>query len=55
MVCCKNIDCAPSDGDDSPPRLSEVARGKRIKVMARKKKKTLIDAEIAQVVADAAE
>jgi hypothetical protein len=29
--------------------------GKRIKVMARKKKKTLTDAEIAQAVADAAE
>jgi uncharacterized protein YggE len=35
--------------------MSEVARGKRIKVMARKKKKTLTDAEIAQAVADAAE
>jgi hypothetical protein len=47
--------CAPSDGDNSPPRLSEVARGKRIKIMARKKKKTLTDAEIAQAVADAAD
>jgi hypothetical protein len=27
--------------------MSEVARGKRIKIMARKKKKTLTDAEIA--------
>jgi hypothetical protein len=35
--------------------MSEVARGKRIKVMARKKKKTLTDPEIAQAVADAAE
>jgi hypothetical protein len=35
--------------------MSKVARGKSIKVMARKKKKTLTDAEIAQAVADAAE
>jgi hypothetical protein len=33
--------------------MSEVARGKHIKIMARKKKKTLTDAEIAQAVADA--
>jgi hypothetical protein len=55
MVHCKNAGGAPSDGDNSPPRLSEVARGKRIKIMARKKKKTLTDAEIAQTVADAAD
>jgi hypothetical protein len=55
MVRCKNAGGAPSDGDDSPPRLSEVARGKCIKIMARKKKKTLTDAEIAQAVADAAD
>jgi hypothetical protein len=55
MVRCKNARGAPSDGDESPPRMSEVARGKRINVMARKKKKTLTDAEIAQAVADAAE
>jgi hypothetical protein len=55
MVHCKNAGGAPSDGDDSPPRLSEVARGKHIKIMARKKKKTLTDAEIAQAVADAVE
>jgi hypothetical protein len=35
--------------------MSEVACGKRIKIMARKKKNTLTDAEIAQAVADAAE
>jgi hypothetical protein len=35
--------------------MSEVARGKHIKIMARKKKKTLTDAEIAQAVADAAD
>jgi hypothetical protein len=55
MVRCKNAGGAPSDGDESPPRLSEVARDKGIKVMARKKKKTLTDAEIAQAVVDAAE
>jgi hypothetical protein len=35
--------------------MSEVACGKRIKIMARTKKKTLTDAEIAQAVADAAD
>jgi hypothetical protein len=35
--------------------MSEVARGKRIKIMARKKKKTLTDVEIAQAVADEAD
>jgi hypothetical protein len=55
MVRCKNVGRAPGDGDESPPRLTEVARGKRIKTMARKKKKTLTDAEIAQSVADVAE
>jgi hypothetical protein len=55
MVRCKNASGAPSDGDDSPPRLTEIAHGKRIKTIARKKKKTLTDAEIAQAVADAAE
>jgi hypothetical protein len=53
MVRCKNAGGAPSDGDESPPRLTEVACGKRVKTMARKK--TLTDAEIAQVVADAVE
>jgi hypothetical protein len=55
MVRCKNAGGAPGDGDDSPPRRSEIARGKRVKVLARKKKKTLTEAEIAQAVADAAE
>jgi hypothetical protein len=35
--------------------MSEVARGKRIKIMARKKKKTLTNAEIAQAVVDTAD
>jgi uncharacterized membrane protein YdbT with pleckstrin-like domain len=55
MVRCKNAGGAPGDGDDSPPRRTEIARGKRIKIMAKKKKKTLTEAEIAQAVADAAE
>jgi hypothetical protein len=55
MVRCKNAGGAPSDGDDNPPHVSEVACGKRIKIMARKKKKTLTDAEIAQAMADAAD
>jgi hypothetical protein len=53
MVCCKNTGGAPSDGDESPPRLTEVACGKRKKIAAKKRKSTLIEAEIAQAVADA--
>jgi hypothetical protein len=54
MVCCKNIGGAPSDGDESPPRLTEVARGKHKKTSARKRKRQLTEAEVAQAVADAA-
>jgi hypothetical protein len=46
---------APSDGDDSPPRRTEIARGKRVKIAAKKRKRTLTEAEVAQAVADAAE
>jgi hypothetical protein len=55
MVRCKNAGGAPSDGDDSPPRRTEVARSKRVKIAAKKRKRTLIEAEVAQAVADAAE
>jgi hypothetical protein len=55
MVRCKNAGGAPSDGDESPPRLTEVTRGKRKKTIAKKRKRTLTEAEIAQAVADAAE
>jgi hypothetical protein len=55
MVRCKNAGGAPSDGDESPPRLTEVARGKRKKITAKKRKRTLTEAEIAQAVTDAAE
>jgi phage tail sheath gpL-like len=55
MVRCKNVGGAPSDGDESPPRRTEVARGKRVKIVARKRKRTLTEAEVAQAVADAAE
>jgi hypothetical protein len=55
MVHCKNAGGAPSDGDESPPRLTEVAHGKRKKIAAKKRKRTLTEAEIAQVVADAAD
>jgi hypothetical protein len=51
----KNVDGAPSDGDESPPRLTEVARGKRKKIAAKKRKRMLTEAEIAQAVADAAD
>jgi hypothetical protein len=54
MVRCKNAGGAPSDGDESPPRLTEVSRGKRKKIAAKKIKRTLTEAEIAQAVADAA-
>jgi hypothetical protein len=39
----------------SPPRRTEVARGKRVKIAAKKRKRTLTEAEVAQAVADAAE
>jgi hypothetical protein len=55
MVRCKNAGGAPSDGDESPPRRIEVTRGKRVKIAAKKRKRTLIEAEVAQAVADAAE
>jgi hypothetical protein len=55
MVRCKNAGGAPNDGDDSPPRRTEVARGKRVKIAAKKRKRNLIEAEIAQAVADAAD
>jgi hypothetical protein len=55
MVCCKNAGGAPSDGGDSPPRRTEVAHGKRVKIAAKKRKRTLTEAKIAQAVADAAE
>jgi uncharacterized cupredoxin-like copper-binding protein len=52
MVRCKNAGGAPSDGDESPPRRIEVARGKRVKIAAKKRKRTLIEAEVAQAVAE---
>jgi hypothetical protein len=55
MVRCKNVGGAPSDGDESPPRLIEVARGKRKKIATNKRKRTLTEAELAQAVADAAD
>jgi hypothetical protein len=53
MVRCKNAGGAPSDGGDSPPRRTEVARRKRVKIAAKKRKGTLTEVEIAQAVADA--
>jgi hypothetical protein len=47
MVRCKNAGGAPSDGDESPPRRTEVARGKRVKIAAKKRKRTLTEAEVA--------
>jgi hypothetical protein len=55
MVCCKNAGGAPSDGDESPPKRIEAACGKRVKIATKKRKRTLTEAEVAQVVADAAE
>jgi hypothetical protein len=55
MVRCKKASGAPSDGDDSPPRRTEVARGKRVKIAAKKRKRNLTEVEIAQAVADAAD
>jgi hypothetical protein len=53
MARCKIVGGAPSDGDRSPPRLTEVARGKRKKIITKKRKRT--EAEVAQAVADAAD
>jgi hypothetical protein len=47
MVHCKNARGAPSDGDESPPRLTKVARGKRKKIAAKKRKRALTEAKIA--------
>jgi hypothetical protein len=55
MVRCKNVGGAPSDGDESPPRRTEVAHGKRVKIATKKRKRTLTEVEVAQAVADAAE
>jgi hypothetical protein len=54
MVRCKNAGGAPSDGDESP-RLTEVARGKRKKIAAKKRKRTLTEEELAQAVANTAD
>jgi hypothetical protein len=53
MVCCKNVGGALSDGDGSPPRLTEVTRGKRKKVIPKKRKRT--KEEVAQEVVEAAD
>jgi hypothetical protein len=53
MVCCKNASGAPSDGGDSPSRRTEVARGKRVKIATKKRKRTLTELEVAQAVVDA--
>jgi hypothetical protein len=55
MAHCKNIGGAPSDRDGSPPHLTEVARGKRKKIAAKKRKRTLTEAKVAQAVPDAAD
>jgi hypothetical protein len=55
MVRCKNVGGAPSDGDESPPRSTKVACGKRKKIATKKRKRTPTKEEIAQAVADAAE
>jgi hypothetical protein len=47
MVRCKNASGAPSDRDESPPQLTEVAHGKRKKIAAKKRKRTLTEAELA--------
>jgi hypothetical protein len=55
MVRCKYAGGAPSDMDDSPPRRTEVAHSKRVKIPAKKRKRTLTEAEVAQAVTDATE
>jgi hypothetical protein len=55
MVHYKNAGGGPSDGDESPPRVTEVAHGKCKKIAVKKRKRTPTEAEITQVVADVAE
>jgi hypothetical protein len=55
MVHCKNAGGGLSDRDESPPRVTEVAHGKRKKIAVKKRKRTPTETEIAQAVADAAE
>jgi hypothetical protein len=55
MVCCKNAGGGPSDRDESPPRVTEVAHGKRKKIAVKKRNRTPTEAEIAQAVTDAEE
>jgi hypothetical protein len=55
MVRCKNVGGGPSDGDESPPRVTEVARGKHKKLDVKKRKRTPTEAEIAQAIANAVE
>jgi hypothetical protein len=55
MVRCKNAGGELSDGDESPPRVTEVAYGKRKKIAVKKRKRTPTEAEITQAIADAAE
>jgi hypothetical protein len=47
MVRCKNVSGGPSDGDESPPRVTEVARGKHKKLAVKKRKRTPTEVEIA--------
>jgi hypothetical protein len=53
MARCKNVGGAPSDRDRSPPCLTEVAQGKRKKVITKKRKR--IEEEVAQAVTEAAD
>jgi hypothetical protein len=47
MVRCKNASGGPSDGDESPPKMKEIACGKRKKLAIKKRKRTPTEAEIA--------
>jgi hypothetical protein len=53
MARCKNVGGALSDRDESPPRLTEVSRGKRKKIITKKRKRT--EVEVALAVANAAD
>jgi hypothetical protein len=55
MVRYKNAGGGPSDRDESPPRVIEVAHGKHKKLAIKKKNRTPTEAEIAQAIADAVE
>jgi hypothetical protein len=57
MARCKNVGGSPpgGDGGDSPPRITEVSRGKRKVISTKKRTRKDREAKVALAVAQAAE